>query len=90
MGRTIPSFRIALEHEISSWRPFKQSLGDGSRERLESLFDAARSYCSASSNSVRPTEYQGMFMAMSFDHERRLADLTNRLENARLELDVKG
>jgi hypothetical protein len=34
VGRTVPSFRIALESETSSWKDFTRSLGGGSREAL--------------------------------------------------------
>ncbi|MBI3116431.1 MAG: hypothetical protein HYZ12_03740 [Thaumarchaeota archaeon] len=44
MGRTIPSFRIALEDEIASWKSYGRSLSYSSKQRLSALFDAARNY----------------------------------------------
>ncbi len=88
MGRTIPSFRIALEMEIASWNTFKRSLGKHSRKSLEELFSEARSYCSASSNAVRPVRFQGMFMAMAFDHAKRLENIARDIEKARLEVNA--
>ena len=89
MGRTVPSFRLALEQEIASWKEYKKSLGKGSRENLEDLFNAARSYCSASSNAVRPVRFQGMFMAIALEHEKRLDDIAMELEKMRLEMNVQ-
>jgi hypothetical protein len=88
MGRTIPSFRIALEEEIASWREFRGSLGSGSRECLDNLFNEARNYCSASSNSVRPVKFDGMLMGMLAAHEKRLEKLSAAMEQERREINV--
>jgi hypothetical protein len=80
LGRTVPSFRMALEQEIGTWTGYRRSLGTASREALDRMFNRARTYCSASSNAVRPVRFQGMFMAIAFDHARRLEDLYIGLE----------
>lgn len=51
------------------------------------MFNRARTYCSASSNAVRPVKFEGMFMAMAFDHARRLDDLGVTMERLRLEIN---
>ena len=86
MGRTVPSFRIALEQEISTWAPYRRSLGMASRKALDRMFNKARTYCSASSNAVRPVKFEGMFMAVAFDHARRLEDLCVEMEKLRLKM----
>ena len=90
MGRTIPSFRIALEQEIASWSQYRRSLGGGSREVLDAMFNKARAYCSASSNAVRPVKFEGLFMAMAFDHARRIEGLAVAIEKLRLEMASGG
>jgi hypothetical protein len=89
MGRTIPSFRIALEEEIASWREFRASLGSGSRRLLDRLFNESRNYCSASSNSVRPVKFEGMLMGMIASHERRLEMISVAIEQTRREIHVR-
>ncbi len=89
MGRTIPSFRIALEQEIATWKDYKEALSKGSKERLEELFNAARNYCSASSNAVRPIRFQSMFMAVAVAHEIRLVNIAREVEKMRLEMHVQ-
>ena len=86
MGRTVPSFRMALEQEIAGWSQYRRSLGVASRTALDAMFDEARTYCSASSNAVRPTRFEGMFMAIAFSHARRLEDLAIAAEKLRLEM----
>jgi len=89
MGRTIPSFRIALEQEIASWKDFRKSLSKGSKEKLEYMFNSARRYCSASSNAVRPIKFQGMFMAVAMEHEIRLESIAREIEKIRLEMHAR-
>ena len=86
MGRTVPSFRIALEQETASWTLYRRSLGADSREALDRMFNKARTYCSASSNAARPVKFEGMFMAMAFDHARRLEDLGIGIDKLRSEI----
>jgi len=86
MGRTVPSFRIALEQEIASWSGYRRSLGIMHRDILDQMFNTARTYCSASSNAVRPVRFEGMFMAMMFDHARRFEKLSVAVERLRLEM----
>jgi hypothetical protein len=90
MGRTVPSFRMALGQEIATWTIYRRSLGIASREALDGMFNKARTYCSASSNAARPVRFEGMFMAMAFDHARRLEDLYAGLEKLRLEVQSDG
>lgn len=88
VGRTVPSFRIALEGEIASWKEFRKSLKNiGSREDLDSMFDQARTNCMTAGNAVRPVVFEGMFMAIAFSHEKRFADLGRGIEELRMEMD---
>ena len=87
MGRTVPSFRMALEGEIASWREFRGSLRSiGSREDRDGMFDQARTNCMAAGNAVRPVVFEGMFMAIAFSHEKRLVKLESAIEALRLQI----
>ena len=87
MGRTVPSFRMALEQEIASWSPYRHSLGVASREALDRMFNKARTYCSASSNAVRPVRFQGMFMAIVYSHGKRLNGIGRAIKKVRMEMN---
>ena len=87
MGRTIPSFRMALEGEICSWTDFRKALGRGNRELLDDLFNQARSNCMAVGNAIRPVVFEGMFMAIVFSHEKHLAKLARCVEELRHEMN---
>ncbi len=47
MGRTVPSFRPALEHEIESWKDFKGALRPQEQEILNKLMNFARIHADA-------------------------------------------
>lgn len=87
MGRTVPSFRMALEAEIQSWNDFRRSLGKGNRKTLDALSAQARSNCMVAGNAVRPVVFEGMFIAIAFSHEKRLANLARAIEELRLEMN---
>lgn len=89
MGRTIASFRMALEEEIGTWKHYRKSLSKRSRKTLEDLFNSARNYCSAASNAVRPVRFQGMFMAIVADHEIRMENTAREIEKMRLEIHAR-
>ena len=51
MGRTIPTFSMAIEHEKRRWRPFRYALYDKSdRKNFDKMFDIPKLYTSACSN----------------------------------------
>jgi hypothetical protein len=53
MGRTIPSFRIALSMEKEEGKPFRNALDKSDRNKFDEMFDIPRFYISACYNSVR-------------------------------------
>jgi hypothetical protein len=59
-------------------------------EALDGMFNRARTFRSASSSAVRPVRFQGTFMAIAFDHGRRLEDLCVGLEKVRRGMQCVG
>jgi hypothetical protein len=64
MGRTIPSFRIALDLEERNWKPFRNKLDKSDRKRFDEIFDIPRSYISACSNSVQYVRLHPILMSI--------------------------
>jgi hypothetical protein len=52
MGKTVESYRMALEDEIGRWKGFEKALRTEDREAFEELMDACRNYASAGSNAT--------------------------------------
>jgi 2,4-dienoyl-CoA reductase-like NADH-dependent reductase (Old Yellow Enzyme family) len=83
MGKTVPSYRIALDEEIGRWKGFTQALRSEDREAFEQLMDACRSYASASSNATRPVIFEPMAMSILLSQQKRLIKLEKTLDAIR-------
>jgi hypothetical protein len=83
MGKTVPSYRIALDEEIGRWEGFTQALRSEDREAFEQLMDACRSYASASSNATRPVIFEPMAMSIMLSQQKRLIKLEKTLDAIR-------
>jgi hypothetical protein len=78
MGKTIESYRMALEDEISRWSGFAKALRIEDREAFGALMDACRSYASAGSNATNPILFEPMVMSILLSQQKKLI----RLEKA--------
>ena len=82
MGKTVESYRMALEDEIRRWKGFAKALRSEDRDAFETLMDACRSYASAGSNAVQPILFEPMIMSMLLSQQVSLQKLQKEL-NAR-------
>jgi hypothetical protein len=85
LGKTIPSYRVALESEIQRWKMFAVALREDDREVFYQLMDICRNYASAASCAVRPVIFDAMSMSMALDQQKTL----NQLQRMLNELQVK-
>ena len=85
MGRTIPSYRLALEEEIKAWKGFQDALRAPDREVFEDLLDQCRLYASAGGMAVRPKIIEAMFMTALFAHHKMLKELSSIVQQIREE-----
>jgi hypothetical protein len=53
MGRTIPSFRVALEIEILKWRPFRKLLDKQDRKGFYEMLSIPRFYNVAGTMEIK-------------------------------------
>jgi hypothetical protein len=82
MGRTNPTFREFLRRYRESWAPFRRALRRRDQADFDRLFDGARRYADAAGyrNGVDPET--AVLVAMLLAHERELAELRGRLDDA--------
>jgi len=78
VGKTVESYRMALEDEIHRWNGFAKALRSEDREAFEALMDACRSYASAGSNATQPILFEPMIMSILLNQQKKL----HRLERA--------
>jgi hypothetical protein len=92
MGRTIPTFSMAIEHEKRRWKPFRNALYDKSdRKYFDDMFDIPRSYTSACSASVQVIRIHPILMSIILHEFKQLTDCTEKvkeLENRVKEIRV--
>jgi hypothetical protein len=79
MGKTVESYRIALDVEIQSWSGFLKALRSDDREAFEQIMDACRNYASAGSNATRPVLFEPMVMSILVFQQKRLLKLEKEL-----------
>lgn len=79
LGKTVESYRIALDQEIQMWRGFARALRKEDREAFDQLMDICRNYASAGSNATRPVLFEAMVMCILLDHQKFLTRLKKEL-----------
>ncbi|MFX0019705.1 MAG: hypothetical protein ACFFAK_11655 [Promethearchaeota archaeon] len=79
MGRTVPSFRPALEHEIESWKDFKRALRPEERRFFDKLMNSARIHADAGSLAGRPILSEILFISFAIEQEKRIELLERRV-----------
>lgn len=88
MGRTVPSFRPALEHEIESWKDFKRALRPEEQKIFNKLINFARIHADAGSLAARPMLSEILFMSFAIEQEKKIELLEAKLE--KLEENING
>ena len=72
MGKTVESYRMALDREVQRWNGFARALRKEDRARFEQLIDMCRSYASAGSNATRPVLFEVMVMSILLHQQKIL------------------
>jgi hypothetical protein len=80
MGRTVESYRLALEDEIRRWTGFERALRSSDRDAFEVLMDACRAFASAGSNAVQPVLFEPMVMSILLFQQEKLQKLEAELD----------
>lgn len=63
MGRTVLSYRQALNREVESWNEFRRGLAPGDQARFDEIANMARQHADASSLAARPVVVESVFMS---------------------------
>jgi hypothetical protein len=79
MGRTVESYRMALEDEIRRWNGFAKALRIEDLEAFEALMDACRSFASAGSNATQPILFEPMVLSILLHQQKKLHRLEKEL-----------
>ena len=83
MGKTVESYRMALEDEIRRWDGFAKALRSEDRIAFEELMDACRVSASAGSNATQPVIFEPMVMSILLFQQKKLSKLEKELNALR-------
>ena len=86
MGRTVPSYRQALESEIEKWKGFRKGLRADDAEAFDRMMNACRMFASAGSMATRPILLEAMFMSILLHQEKTLMEIKERLDKLEKQL----
>ena len=79
MGKTVESYRMALDHEVQRWSGFARALRKEDRAAFEALMDICRNFASAGSNATRPVLFEPMVLSILLHQQKRLNMLEKKL-----------
>ena len=79
MGKTVESYRMALEDEIHRGSGFEKALRLEDKEAFDALMDACRSFASAGSNAIMPILFEPMVMSILLSQQKKISRLEKAL-----------
>jgi len=80
VGRTVPSYRRALEDEIGSWKGFRMALRGRDIEAFDEVMRIARLYASAGGMATRPIVADALFMSVLVGLQRQIMELREKID----------
>ena len=80
MGKTVESYRMALEDEINRWSSFGKALRIEDKQAFDALMDACRNYASAGSNATKPILFEPMVMSILLMQQKKIGRLEKALD----------
>ena len=86
MGRTIPSYRQALETEIGRWDGFRKALRGKELEAFDKMMNACKAYASAGGMATRSILVEAMFMSILLSQQKELMEIRESLERLEKQL----
>ena len=88
MGKTVESYRMALESEIARWRGFAKVLRKSDLEAFDELMDMSRSFASAGSNATNPILFEPFVISILLGQQERIRKLEKELQALKLNTTV--
>nr|MDO8112687.1 hypothetical protein [Candidatus Sigynarchaeota archaeon] len=88
MGRTVLSYRQALNREIASWNEYRRGLSPEDQACFDDIANMARQHADASSLAARPIMSENVFMSVIVALSRRVRELQARVDQ--LEKNTNG
>jgi hypothetical protein len=83
VGRTVPSIRFAIEHEINkTWHTYRRALRKEDRQIFDNLLSDARLHSDASSITIISDLNILILMSIILEQEKRIRSLMKALNQS--------
>jgi hypothetical protein len=79
MSKTVESYMMALEGEISRWNGFARALRKEDREAFEEMMDMGRYYSSEAGNATNPILFESFIMSILLAKQKRISTIEKKL-----------
>jgi len=87
MGKTVPSYRQALENEVERWKGFRKGLRGKDAEAFDRMMNACRMFASAGSMATRPVLLEAMFMSILLHQEKAITEIKEKIDKLEKQLN---
>ncbi|MBD3229903.1 MAG: hypothetical protein GF329_17100 [Candidatus Lokiarchaeota archaeon] len=88
MGRTVPTFRMALENEILLWcKGYKNALRNEDKKIFGKIMNYSRLHGDAGMMSNRPVIFEVMMMNIILEQQKQLKEVQDQLIELQKKLD---
>lgn len=83
MGRTVPTYRMILEHVIKKWDNFRRALRKNDRDAFDKMMNKARMHSSASIFNIQNDPTESMFMSILLEQEKDIHRLKEKMREVK-------
>jgi hypothetical protein len=81
MGKTVPTYRVAIEEEIAHWKPFREALvSDEEKQAFDDVADMCRNMAMAGSNACNPILFEPMIMSVLLGQQKRIRIMQQKID----------
>ena len=80
MGRTLQSFRPALDTEIDTWKEYKRGLRSEDKVIFDKIMGFARKFADAGSLAARPILSEVLFLSILMEQQKIIEKLKKRVK----------
>ncbi len=82
MGKTVPSYRIAIESEIGRWKGFRNALTtEQEKQAFDQIMDMCRNLASAGGCACNPILFEPMAMSILVGQQKNILQLGTELDD---------
>jgi len=82
MGKTVPSYRMALEDEIGHWKSFRNALlSEEERAAFDDLMDMCRNNGMAGGAACNPIIFEPMAMSILLAQQKKIRKLEGTMRD---------